>query len=473
MRVIDHRHFAKKLPGKRNRRLLWGVIGLSSIVVLFVIANIAVASMYRGKVLPRTMLEQTPIGGQKVNDLEKTKLANAQNFIILKDDTKIFGLYLKDVGLEPDWAAIKKQTEKHGWFPLLSLLKPQRISMTYTSNKAVLEEKVKVLNTIFGSPAIPAHITYENGVFREIAAVGASEIDANKLIPLVKTTINKKKREVLPPYKHAAPPVSVIALAPLVAGFQKSLETKIIVSHGAKSRQVTKTEIGNLYIPAENGQSMQVNAGAAEALVQAIAKEFGITLVNTTASAAALSRGVTRNETTSIALVATTDAVVRRYCTAVRGVDASVLGELQGKLAAVYSDPRGWGLGGHVAFTHTASGCDYTVWLSAATSMTSFGGVCDSYYSCRSGNNVVINYDRWTGATDPWNAAGGSLEDYRVMVINHETGHWLGFGHATCPGTGQPAPVMQQQSISLGGCTFNPWPTVSETSTLKQTLGLR
>jgi hypothetical protein len=104
--------------------------------------------------------------------------------------------------------------------------------------------------------------------------------------------------------------------------------------------------------------------------------------------------------------------------------------------------------------------------------MTSFGGVCDSYYSCRSGRNVVINFDRWQGATDPWNAAGGSLEDYRVMVTNHETGHWLGFGHAFCPGAGQPAPVMQQQSISLQGCTFNPWPTASELAAAKSARGL-
>jgi hypothetical protein len=48
------------------------------------------------------------------------------------------------------------------------------------------------------------------------------------------------------------------------------------------------------------------------------------------------------------------------------------------------------------------------------------------------------------------------------MVINHEVGHFIGFGHASCGGAGQPAPVMQQQSISLQGCKFNPWPTASE-----------
>jgi hypothetical protein len=94
--------------------------------------------------------------------------------------------------------------------------------------------------------------------------------------------------------------------------------------------------------------------------------------------------------------------------------------------------------------------------------MTSFSSGCGTEYSCRAGRYVIINQDRWLGATPSWNNAGGSLRDYRHMVINHETGHWLGHDHANCAGAGQPAQVMQQQSIDLQGCSFNPWPTASE-----------
>lgn len=125
------------------------------------------------------------------------------------------------------------------------------------------------------------------------------------------------------------------------------------------------------------------------------------------------------------------------------------------------ADKRGWNNGGEVSFNHEEN-CDFTIWLSAPASMTSFGAICDEYYSCRVGNNVVINYDRWTKATDPWNAAGMSMIDYQALVINHEVGHRLGFGHPECPGQGQLAPVMMQQSVDLAGCKFNPWPTDHE-----------
>jgi hypothetical protein len=85
-------------------------------------------------------------------------------------------------------------------------------------------------------------------------------------------------------------------------------------------------------------------------------------------------------------------------------------------------------------------------------------------WSCRSGDNVVINEDRWLGASPSWNEAGARLRDYRHMVVNHETGHWLGYGHSACRSPGAPAAVMQQQSMSLQGCAANPWPLPAERS---------
>ncbi|HET6152178.1 MAG TPA: DUF3152 domain-containing protein [Marmoricola sp.] len=129
--------------------------------------------------------------------------------------------------------------------------------------------------------------------------------------------------------------------------------------------------------------------------------------------------------------------------------------------AQVYANPRGWRSAGY-EFRQVAHGGDFTLVLSNARQMPSFGYPCDSTWSCRVGRNVIINQTRWLHASPAWNAAHQPRLEYRTMVIDHETGHWLGHHHLTCPGKGQLAPLMMQQSKGLHGCRFNPYPLPSE-----------
>lgn len=142
-----------------------------------------------------------------------------------------------------------------------------------------------------------------------------------------------------------------------------------------------------------------------------------------------------------------------------------------------YADLRGWSLGGSVKLQAVDSGGDFTLWLSEPQHMESFSTACSPDWSCRVGDDVIVNEDNWDNGTDAWTR---SLEEYRHMVINHETGHWLDdrlsgdhdLEHTDCPERGALAPVMMQQSIDLQGCVANPWPVMSERSALAGGLGV-
>jgi hypothetical protein len=149
---------------------------------------------------------------------------------------------------------------------------------------------------------------------------------------------------------------------------------------------------------------------------------------------------------------------VLTYSIATRGPVRSDLATFVANAEATYADGRGWRAAG-IEFRRVASGGDFTLWLATPDEVARFSSSCSSFYSCRVGRNVIVNDDRFAGGSPFW---PGSVADYRNLVVNHETGHFLGLGHAGCAGAGLPAPVMQQQSKGLDGCTPNPWPTAGE-----------
>lgn len=149
------------------------------------------------------------------------------------------------------------------------------------------------------------------------------------------------------------------------------------------------------------------------------------------------------------------------YSIQTRGNTKADLEEFSRLVAETLADPRGWSRLG-ITFEEVPEGGVFSVVLAEASQMTSFSSGCHEDWSCNVGRNVIINETRWLGATDPWNAAGGSMRDYQHMVVNHEVGHNIGRDHESCREGGALAAVMQQQSFDLQGCVFNPWPLPSE-----------
>ncbi|MGZ5404445.1 MAG: DUF3152 domain-containing protein [Nocardioides sp.] len=144
-----------------------------------------------------------------------------------------------------------------------------------------------------------------------------------------------------------------------------------------------------------------------------------------------------------------------------RGSISADMSVFRAQVAETFADPRGWRSAG-VVFKRVARGGDFSVVLAEASTVPSFSPVCSAEWSCRVGRYVVINQMRWKHASPSWNNANEPLRGYRHMVVNHETGHWLGHGHLGCGGNGNLAPVMMQQSKGLDGCRHNPWPLASE-----------
>ncbi|MGY1682211.1 DUF3152 domain-containing protein [Geodermatophilus sp. SYSU D01176] len=126
-------------------------------------------------------------------------------------------------------------------------------------------------------------------------------------------------------------------------------------------------------------------------------------------------------------------------------------------------DPRSWGNGGRMSFQRVgqeeaaAGQYEFKVTLISPGNMERYcpGVGTGGYTSCRYGDRAVINLARWATAVPDYE---GDIPTYRHYVVNHEVGHALGNGHQECPGPGQPAPVMQQQTLGLEGCAKNAWP---------------
>jgi hypothetical protein len=151
------------------------------------------------------------------------------------------------------------------------------------------------------------------------------------------------------------------------------------------------------------------------------------------------------------------------------GIDQP-LAELAETVDGSLGDRRSWTAAGDLRFQRVPGGAshDFTVYLvtsGTAGRMCAAGGLDvigtglpDGGVSCQTAGKVILNLSRWQQSVPEFVAADVPLQTYRQMLVNHEVGHQLGYGHEGCPEAGAPAPVMMQQTLDLAGCLANAWP---------------
>lgn len=159
--------------------------------------------------------------------------------------------------------------------------------------------------------------------------------------------------------------------------------------------------------------------------------------------------------------------IIYTYSVSSAGPVTSDVEEFAAHAAVTLNDPRGWALDGAIAFRRVPEGGDFTLWLATPEEVAAWADTCSAEYSCRVGRDVIINDARWAEGAQAWS---GPLDAYRRYVVNHEVGHWLGFGHADCPAPDRPAPVMHQQSKGLDGCQPQVWPDDAERGAVRERL---
>jgi len=127
-------------------------------------------------------------------------------------------------------------------------------------------------------------------------------------------------------------------------------------------------------------------------------------------------------------------------------------------IASILNDSRGWKNITEKEFLLVSEeAADFTFIFSSPDKTDELCAPLETngIYSCRNEEEIIINYFRWrNGALD----FGNDMKTYRLYLINHETGHILGWGHTGCPKEGAIAPVMMQQSKTTGGCIAYGWP---------------
>ncbi len=472
MSVIYPKRFGQTDEYRSRTTVLWRVCWTAA--GIFVLVNAVVFVWYRQHSFPNTRVGKLALGQVSFSELphriDSLQLLPSQFAVKIGDSASKLTPDILGAQVDTDRIAERIRAER-SWLPVLNFFSAHQIPSYVTIDDNKLAAKATELEVNNQKAPTDAHLTLTHGIFAIIPEQSGYRLDNKRVSGAFTRGLEKGETAITLPVQTIQPTRTKASLTPTLRELQAQQQTAITYTNQDKKRQLTAAETGTWFEPQDDTYTLS-DLKIRDSMV-VMAASLGTGIKNIDQAADATKQAIQSKEVlhyTFEPLPLKTKSLT--YCVAGRGVPQSYVDELIIKLAAVYADPRGWSFGGLVKLNRADSGCDYTVWLVAPDQMPSFGAICDPTWSCNVGTNVVINFDRWEHATDVWNKTGRNLDDYRSLAINHETGHQLGFGHLHCSAPGNPAPVMQQQSVDLEGCDFNAWPLPSERLSLKTMLDL-
>ena len=465
----------RKLTGRLrrlNRKKVLVVTGL--VTGLFLVANFIIFAYYQNRVLPNSTLAGQSIGNKsftQVRDMQllPSTITFTTNYLSI-DKQVSQKVTTKELGMQINWDWVSGYLkEDRSWLPLANLFGKHTYYTSVDYDQKQFDGALNKLSKTFNRASVDWTIDVSGDSAKLVAGKNGYSISKSGVVQAIQLYIGEDP--IWMPLDTITPKVTSKDLEPVAKQLTSKQAVELQYSYNGTTKKVSSKDILSWYDI--SGTKASVNSGKVSAYISSLGTGLGIRVQNLSQLTVDTVSALDKQTKLSVTLVAAPKLVKNyTFCVRARNVSEGELPAFAAKLTSTLNDPRGWSLDGQVSFTQVESGCNMVAWLSSATDMPSFGAICDSDWSCTVSPNVIINYDRWRYASDAWNGANGSLDDYRSMVINHESGHWLGFDHRYCGGAGQPAPVMQQQSISLQGCTFNPWPNEAEKNTLKAQLGI-
>jgi hypothetical protein len=437
-----------------------------------------------------------------------------QSILVAMGDTS-YKIPAADLGVTYNTGATLRQLQSHRqpWLSIMApfgQVPPSTAAFSYHLDTATFGARVSQLIKDNTHDPMNAEIAVTSGAAVIVADHPGTSYDGGLVSERILQAIGvlDAKPTTILPILHPAS-VTAASLTPALPAFQQRVDLAIMLTYAGKQFIPTKEQLGS-WLRVGDHNTVQSDPAKIAAYVDTIAGQLNkaavpatTTYTNGILSAKTIgANGLELNKPATISALQTaldaahalTNPLIVKttpytstisgspasssahftysYCVASKGVDDSLLAQFKQKAADVFADPRGWSLGGKISFNLVSSGCTFTLWLVSADLVPTFSSACSSLYSCSVGRNVIINLDRWRYATATWTGDGGNVNDYQTEVLNHETGHWLGLGHAHCSGTGQLAPTMQQQSIDLEGCHINWWPLAGELQQVRNLKGL-